>query len=83
MKNIIFAGLLLGAAYGMTPPVEAHPRHHHTRATHSHYRPAHTHCHTHPKKGLFHCHRHFHTPDGRGHHSRKNIFFHRFFFHVH
>jgi len=73
MKKVILAGLLLGAAHGLTAaPVEAHsvrhgPHHHQPRAPH------HNHCHRHPRLGYGHCHKHTHGGHGQGHHGQRYL----------
>ena len=76
MKTAIIAGLLLGAAHGMTLPAEAHNRHHgHNHHGHHHVpkAPRHNHCHRHPRLGYGHCHKHSHGGPGRGHHGQRWI----------
>jgi len=70
MKTAIIAGLLLGAAHGMTLPVEAHDRHH---GHHHHHEPRHNHCHRHLRSGYAHCHSHTHGGRGRGHHGQRYL----------
>jgi len=75
MKKVILAGLLLGAAHGLTAaPVEAHSVRHrphgHGHHHHAPRAPKHNHCHRHVNKGFSHCHKHTHGGPGYGHHGR-------------
>jgi len=76
MKKVILAGLLLGAAHGMSMPAEAHNVHgngHHHHSNHGHRAPRHNHCHRHQRLGYGHCHNHTHGGPGQGHHGSKYI----------
>ena len=71
MKKVILAGLLLGAAHGMTVPAQAHSNHHgHSHGHHGYRAPRHNHCHRHPRLGYGHCHKHKHGGPGQGHHGQ-------------
>jgi len=76
MKNVILAGLLLGAGIAAAP-VEAHSVHHrpHGHGHHHHHPrvPKHNHCHYHSRKGYSHCHKHSHGGPGNGHHGQQWI----------